>query len=69
MRFDIYGRFEIELVRENNHWIPYRKGEGLNRKEDSLAIPSDINPDEIRQYLDDIYHEFSQPGDEIIQLD
>jgi hypothetical protein len=65
MRFNIYGRFQLEVRRENDSWEVYRLEPGRRVKVNDLAIPSSLNPDEIATYLDDIYHELSGFGQHI----
>ena len=69
MKFDIYGRFVIELVREHDQWAIYRVGQGVRRREDGIALPPELTPAEIAGMLDDFFHELAKPGDEIRRLD
>ncbi len=62
MKFDIYGRFVIEVTRERGRWVAYRAGQGVRRPESSLAIPSALAESGIAGYLDDVYHEYALPG-------
>lgn len=64
MKFDIYNRFQLEIIREGNAWAVYRLGLGTRVKTD-LVIPSSVSENELATYLDDIYHEMSGPGLEI----
>lgn len=61
MRFDIFGRFEIELTRDGATWKALSVGEG-KRKPLNLPIPPDLKEDELQTYLDDLFHEFATPG-------
>lgn len=65
MRFDIYGRFVVEVIREDDCWIAYRVGEGIRRRAPDLVIPSDIDSSELVTFLDDVYHELACPGQRI----
>jgi hypothetical protein len=38
VRFDVYGRFRIEVRRERDRWAVYRLGEGTRRPDPDLAI-------------------------------
>jgi hypothetical protein len=62
MKFDVYGRFQVEVVREDNAWVVYRLDPGRRIRIDDLIIPSEITPDEIATYLDDLFHEGAAPG-------
>ncbi len=57
MRFDIYGRFRLEVVREQGRWVAYRLGTGTRRPEPDLVIPENLLKAEMPSYLDDVYHE------------
>lgn len=65
MRFNIYGRFQLEVRREQGHWMAYRLTPGKRVLEDELVIPPDVDESELAVYLDDIYHELAGPGQEI----
>jgi hypothetical protein len=69
MRFDIYGRYRLDVVRETDSWVVYRLGEGKRRRDPELVIPSHLTADEIGTYLDDLFHEWAFPGAEIRRLD
>jgi hypothetical protein len=63
MRFDVYGRFQIEVRKEAGQWVCYRIALGKRRRIHELAIPGEIQtPQEIARYLDDMYHEAARPG-------
>ena len=68
MRFDIYGRFQLEVRRENDAWQAYRLEGGKRVPEGELVIPPDIGTEELAIYLDDIYHEYAGPGDAVSPL-
>jgi hypothetical protein len=65
MRFNIYGRFQLEVRRENDSWEVYRLEPGKRVKVNDLVIPSSLSSDEIATYLDDIFHELSGFGQRI----
>jgi hypothetical protein len=69
MKFNIYGRFVLEVIRENGNWKAYRVGDGTRRRERDLGIPSELEPGELAGFLDDVYHELAEPGRQIRQLD
>jgi hypothetical protein len=62
MKFDVYGRFQVEVVRENDEWVVYKLGLGTRARSRDLIIPSFVAPSEVAGYLDDLLHELSGPG-------
>ena len=68
MRFDIYGRFQLEIRRENDSWEVYRHDLGKRAKVVDVVVPSTLDAEEIATWLDDIYHEFSGPGQRVKRL-
>ena len=65
MKFDIYGRFQLEVVRESDSWVAYRPGLGTRSRDNSIVIPEWLAPEEIVGYLDDLFHELCGPGEVI----
>lgn len=68
MKFSVYGRFQVEVCRENNAWAIYRLELGKRRKMDDIVIPATLEVGAIAMFLDDIFHELSGPGDSIKPL-
>ena len=68
MRFSVYGRFKLDVVREENQWAVYRLELGKRIKVREFAIPSSLREAEIGTFLDDIYHELAKPG-QTVQLE
>lgn len=65
MKFDVYGRFQIEVRREANDWAVYRIALG-KRTKINLPAPRDIETaQEMARYLDDLYHEAARPGESV----
>ena len=62
MKFNIYGRFQVEVRRENGLWVAYRAEMGKRIRLNDIVIPSDIEADDIAIYLDDIFHECANVG-------
>ncbi len=62
MVFDIYGRYRLEVLREDGRWAVYRLDSGRRRSFSDFAIPSDLREDQIAGYLDDMLHEAAGPG-------
>jgi hypothetical protein len=68
MKFDIYGRFQVEVRRENDLWVVYRSGLGKGIPLNDVVIPSDLGADDLATYLDDVFHEFARPGENVTAL-
>ncbi|MGZ5123421.1 MAG: DUF7661 family protein [Burkholderiales bacterium] len=68
MKFDVYGRFQLEVLWENDSWIAYRTGLGTRARDSSIIIPESLAPEELASYLDDLFHELSGPGQTIRAL-
>jgi len=68
MRFDIYGRFQVEIRREGGAWAAYRPGAGTRVPMADLVIPAHLASADLVTYLDDVYHEYAGIGDEIAAL-
>lgn len=72
MRFSIYGRYDLEVVRVDGAWVAQRvdgSGPTARRRSADLVIPADLGEGEVATYLDDLLHELARPGDEIRRLD
>ncbi len=65
MKFDVYGRFQLEVVRENGEWAVYQLAPGKRVRDANFVIPSSVAPSEIAVYLDDLLHELSGPEDAV----
>ena len=66
MKFDVYGRFQVEVRRESDRWVAYRVTPGKRVRITEFAIPGEIQTShEIARYLDDLYHEAARPGQSI----
>jgi hypothetical protein len=65
MKFNIYGRFQVEVAWDNGGWVAYRSALGKRNRLEELAIPSDLGTDEIATYLDAVFHEYAQPGQRV----
>ena len=68
MRFDIYGRFQVDIRREGDAWVAYRPGAGTRTPLADLIVPAHLAAADLATYLDDVYHEFAGVGDEIVAL-
>ncbi len=68
MKFDIYGRFQLEVLRENEAWTAYRLAPGTRERDADVVIPSSLEADELAAYLDDLFHELARPGQTVVLL-
>jgi hypothetical protein len=64
MKFDVYGRFRLEVQRERTlgSSIGFPSANALAN---DLIIPSTLEANEIATFLDDIFHELSGPGQSV----
>lgn len=69
MRFDVFGRFRIEVERCGDRWLVYRVGDGTRAPQPDLAIPPDVAPEGVEQYLSDLLHELAAPGRGLRRVD
>ena len=65
MKLDVYGRFQLEVLRESDSWVAYRIGLGTRTRDVDVVIPSSLAPDEIAGYVDDLFHELCGPGQSV----
>jgi len=65
MKFNIYGRFRVDVRRENEFWIVYRSGLGKRARLNDVVIPSNLVAQDLATYLDDIFHEFAKFGENV----
>lgn len=68
LRFDVYGRYRLEVHREGEAWVAYRPGAGSNEPLAELTIPPELNADEVEVYLADQLHELAEPGRSLRRL-
>jgi hypothetical protein len=57
MKFDIYGRFQLRVLRQGNVWMVYRLEPGKNLPVPDVVIPPELEANEIGTFLDDLFHE------------
>jgi hypothetical protein len=62
VKLDVYGRFKLEVVREQSQWVAYKLEVGRRIRWSELVIPSTLDASEIATYLDDLFHEMAGPG-------
>ena len=59
--FDVDGRYQLEVTREEKCWVLYRVEGGRKRRFSDFAIPAELNVEQIARYLDDMLHEAARP--------
>jgi hypothetical protein len=69
MRFDVYGRYRIEVERRGGRWVVLRVGDGTRVPLPDVAIPPDVPPERVEQHLNDLLHELAAPGRELRRVD
>ena len=47
MKFNIYGRYDLEVIRKDGGWVVYRVDNGKRRPEDSLIVPSHVAAEDV----------------------
>lgn len=65
MKFNIYGRFQVDVQRENAAWAVYRSELGKRTLLNDVVVPPDLTANELATYLDDIFHEFAGIGQNV----
>jgi hypothetical protein len=68
MKFNIYGRFQVDVRRENDTWVVYRAELGKRTRLNDVIIPPDVAAQEIATWLDDVFHEYAGVGQTVEQL-
>lgn len=60
MKFDIFGKKQLEVIRRDGRWVTYYSNEsGLRRIADDIAIPAELASSELEEYIADIFHEWA----------
>jgi hypothetical protein len=65
MKFNIYGRFQVDVRREKDAWRAYRSEHGKRTVLNDVVIPADVEAGELAAYLDDIFHELARVGENV----
>jgi hypothetical protein len=68
MKFNIYGRFQVDVRRENEAWIVYRAELGKRTRLHEVVVPPHLAAEEIAIYLDDVFHEYAGIGQTVERL-
>ncbi len=62
MELIAYGR-KIEIVKMENRWkVFYLGNEGKKRTAHDILIPSGLKEDELKNYIEDLLHEWATPS-------
>lgn len=60
MKFDIFGRKTLEVVRSGEQWEAFYCGNGgVKRKADDIQIPDTLSDSELDEYIADVFHEWA----------
>ena len=68
MKFDVYGRFQLEVLREEEAWAAYRLALGTRERDTNVVIPASLKPEELAEFIDDLFHELARPGHSVVLL-
>lgn len=63
MKFDIFGRKVLEVIRSENQWLAFYCGNnGVKRKAENISIPASLDETELDEYIADVFHEWATPA-------
>ncbi len=70
LNFNVFGR-DVQIERRGQRWGVFYVGqEGKRRVAKDILVPPELAESEIRQYLDDLCHEWATPeNSRVIRLD
>jgi len=68
MKFNIYGRFQVDVHREQDAWVVYRSEAGKRVVLHDIVVPADVTCQDMATYLDDIFHEAARSGDTVERM-
>ncbi|NHC12972.1 DUF7661 family protein [Motilibacter deserti] len=68
LRFDVYGRLRLEVVRDGGQWRVYRLGDGVRRPDPDVVIPPEVTADRVADVLEVEFHELGEPGREVRRI-
>jgi uncharacterized protein len=70
MRFDVYGRLQLDIERTPDGYRVYELGaEGKRRPREDIVLPPELPEAEIELALDDLLHELGGPGKLVRRVD
>lgn len=60
MKFDIFGKKVLEVIRSDDQWVAFYCGNGgVKRKADDIRIPASLEESELDEYIADVFHEWA----------
>lgn len=60
MKFDVFGRKVLEVIRRNEQWQAFYCGsDGVKRSADDIRIPAFLTEAELDEYIADVFHEWA----------
>jgi hypothetical protein len=65
VKLDVYGRFQLEVQRENAQGAVPQIIDGMHLEVADAIIPAHFGETEINSYIDDLYHETARPGQSV----
>ena len=65
MKFDVYGRFFVDVTRESGGWVAYRVDQGRRQRMAEWALADDVRPEDVPHALEDLLHEYAAPNRKI----
>jgi hypothetical protein len=68
MKFNIYGRFQLDVQRAQDAWVVYRSESGKRSRMNDIVLPPELAADELATYLDDIFHELARNGENVVPI-
>lgn len=68
MRFNIFGRFQLDVEREGEAWVAYRVAGAVRRPDHDIRISAHLDVGEIKEFLADVFHELAEPGESVSLL-
>ncbi len=69
MKFDIYGRFFVDVTRESDGWTVYRIDQGRRLRMEDLVLPAEVRAEDIPRWLEDLLHEYAAPDRKIKMIE
>jgi hypothetical protein len=65
MKFNLYGRFQVDVRRESDSWVVYRSELVKRTRLHDVVFPPNLVAQDLATYLDDIIHEFAKIGENV----
>ncbi len=70
MRFDVYGRFVLDVTRRNGAFVVLQVGDdGKRRLREDIVLDPDLADAQVAHALDDLLHELAKPGARVVRID